>query len=173
MSKWMRLGAALGVAVVVSSCHSASETTVSEGDGGRDGASLGGHSNAGEMTIVGGAAAGEGGNAAECLLEEACCAVPDHMPCRSMTEVECGSLEYCKRVYGVPYDGEPTSAEGGAAAAGTYLGCYSVCTGITELEACTYDKEIPERCYRVPNSATPDGWARISCSGSDVSNCQP
>lgn len=131
------------------------------GDAGLDQGGLGG--GAGAFLTAGGAAC-------DSIIPE-CCSAPDHLPCRGLSRPDCTELEYCKPVLGVPYD-PAMSGEGGGPEP-TYLGCYSFCGGVSQIEACTYDEDAPTACYHVPDQAVPDGWTRVSCSSDKLAQCEP
>lgn len=185
------------VVVGVSSCEtddSSGDSTASAGDTSNSGAPAGGDSpgtaasqsvgggvepggggQAGARTSagwsgVGGGAAG-GGACEDFVNPVECCSVPDHLPCRGLVEADCVQREYCKAVRGIRYD--PTVTGEGGASESTYLGCYSFCYGLPQVESCTYEPGAATDCFRVPDYAVPDGWIRVPCSPTDLTQCTP
>jgi hypothetical protein len=112
----------------------------------------------------------QGGAAPNCEMDyPECCAALDNLPCRGLSESACGAHEYCKPVFGTHFS--PAAGGTGGAPERTYLGCFSFCAGIGDLEACTYDPSAPTNCYLVPDQAVPDGWPRLSCSSAPLDQC--
>ena len=116
-----------------------------------------------------GDAGSAGGGAGACAWDyPECCSVPDRMPCRGLSELECNAREYCMSVEGGHYDPEAADPiQSAAEGAQVYLGCFTAECGAIWMSAstCVYDPAATTRCYVVDSETPPDGWEAIEdCS---------
>jgi hypothetical protein len=99
------------------------------------------------------AAACNGDGGACTYFYSECCTVPDHLPCKGLSETQCRARDYCLAVDGRPWNDE-TATEG-------FVACRSSCEGYEIGPTCVYDPSNPSACYYVSKGAIPDGWSEI------------
>jgi hypothetical protein len=116
---------------------------------------------------VSGMSAGRGGGGdTSCNADfPECCAEPEGLPCKELSEKECRALagQYCMPVVGVPYQDGSLGGAGPGYDDGVYIGCFSLCGGDLPVVSCTQNPDEPAACYHTPSAAAPDGWTVFDC----------